>query len=127
MMLVGLISCQLSLVSFRFHVERRILLRVVHATRVRQCRCSLLISRWQLTAPFLVRLTLNVVSRWRTRSAKGFSSVGLRFKVNEGSAIACCHQPVDGPHVCEDLSNLAHLMILDVPEKDGCLWVEVLL
>ena len=40
--------------------------------------------------------------------------------------MACCHQAVDGPHVSEDLSNLARWIILDIPKKDRCFRVDAL-
>ena len=47
-----------------------------------------------LTAPFLIRLALDVVSGWRTQAAEGFAGVGLGFEVYEGraSVIAYCQQ-----------------------------------
>ena len=53
-------------------------------------------------------------------------SVGLGFKVYEGSVMACCHQTLDGPHISEDLSNLVRLIILDIPEKDRNFRVDAL-
>ena len=79
-----------------------------------------------LTAPFLIRLALDVVSGWETQAAEGIAGVGLGFNVYEGRAIACCHQVVDGPHVNEDLSDLAHLISLDLPKKYRLFWVEAL-
>ena len=40
--------------------------------------------------------------------------------------MACYHQAVDGPHVSEDLSNLARWIILDIPKKDRCFRVDAL-
>ena len=61
-------------------------------------------------------------------SAEGVLSVGLGFEGYEGSVMACCHQAlaVDGPHVSENLSNLACWIIPDVPKKDRCFRVDVL-
>ena len=79
-----------------------------------------------MTAPFLIRLALDVVSGWRTQAVEGFVGVGLGFKVYEGRVIACCHQVIDGSYVREDLPNLAHLISLDVPKKYRCFCVEAL-